>query len=102
ALTRALRTSNRAELERLLREAASQEAESGSLDSFRLTPYTRMAGRLQLDRVRTEVEGFKAMLQMLAEGGEDLQAVMRYLDERISDINHPLPQILQHTPRHPP
>ena len=31
-----------------------------------------MAGRLQLDRVRTEVERFKAMLQMLAEGGEDL------------------------------
>jgi uncharacterized protein with von Willebrand factor type A (vWA) domain len=98
-LTRALLTGNRGELERLLREAASQEAEAGSLDSFRLTPYTRMAGRLQLDRVRTEVEGFKAMLQMLAEGGEDLQTVMRYLDERMRDLNRLLREIIQQEQR---
>ena len=98
-LTRALLTGNRGELERLLREAASQEAEAGSLDSFRLTPYTRMAGRLQLDRVRTEVEGFKAMLQMLAEGGEDLQNVMRYLDERMRDLNRLLRELIQQEQR---
>ena len=98
-LTRALLTGNRGELERLLREAASQEAEAGSLDSFRLTPYTRMAGRLQLDRVRTEVEGFKAMLQMLAAGGEDLQNVMRYLDERMRDLNRLLREIIQQEQR---
>ena len=98
-LTRALLTSNRGELERLLREAASQEAEAGSLDSFRLTPYTRMAGRLQLDRVRTEVEGFKAMLQMLGEGGEDLPNVMRYLDERMRDLNRLLREIIQQEQR---
>ena len=98
-LTRALLTGNRGELERLLREAASQEAEAGSLDSFRLTPYTRMAGRLQLDRVRTEVEGFKAMLQMLAEGGEDLENVMRYLDERMRDLNRLLREIIQQEQR---
>jgi uncharacterized protein with von Willebrand factor type A (vWA) domain len=98
-LTRALLTGNRGELERLLREAASQEAEAGSLDSFRLTPYTRMAGRLQLDRVRTEVEGFKAMLQMLAEGGEYLQNVMRYLDERMRDLNRLLREIIQQEQR---
>ena len=98
-LTRALLTGNHGELERLLREAASQEAEAGSLDSFRLTPYTRMAGRLQLDRVRTEVEGFKAMLQMLAEGGEDLQNVMRYLDERMRDLNRLLRELIQQEQR---
>ena len=98
-LTRALLTGNRGELERLLREAASQEAEAASLDSFRLTPYTRMAGRLQLDRVRTEVEGFKAMLQMLAEGGENLQNVMRYLDERMRDLNRLLREIIQQEQR---
>ena len=53
-----------------------------------------MAGRLQLDRVRTEVEGFKAMLQMLAAGGEDLQNVMRYLDERMRDLNRLLRESL--------
>ena len=98
-LTRDLLTGNRGELERLLREAASQEAETGSLDSFRLTPYTRMAGRLQLDRVRTEVERFKAMLQMLAESGEDLQNVMRYLDERMRDLNRLLREIIQQEQR---
>ncbi len=98
-LTRALLTGNRGELERLLREAASQEAEAASLDSFRLTPYTRMAGRLQLDRVRTEVEGFKAMLQMLAEGGENLQNVMRYLDERMRDLNRLLREVIQQEQR---
>ncbi len=98
-LTRALLTGDRGELERLLREAASQEAEAGSLDSFRLTPYTRMAGRLQLDRVRIEVEGFKAMLQMLAEGGEDLHNVMRYLDERMRDLNRLLREIIQQEQR---
>ena len=98
-LTRALLTGNHSELERLLREAASQEAEAGSLDSFRLTPYTRMAGRLQLDRVRTEVEGFKAMLQMLAEVGEDLQNVMRYLDERMRDLNRLLRELIQQEQR---
>jgi uncharacterized protein len=98
-LTRALLTGNRGELERLLREAASQEAEAGSLDSFRLTPYTRMAGRLQLDRVHTEVERFKAMLQMLAESGEDLQNVMRYLDERMRDLNRLLREIIQQEQR---
>jgi uncharacterized protein with von Willebrand factor type A (vWA) domain len=98
-LTRALLSGNHGELERLLREAASQEAEAGSLDSFRLTPYTRMAGRLQLDRVRTEVEGFKAMLQMLAEGGEDLQNVMRYLDDRMRDLNRLLRELIQQEQR---
>jgi uncharacterized protein with von Willebrand factor type A (vWA) domain len=98
-LTRALLTANRGELERLLREAANQEAEAGSLDSFRLTPYTRMAGRLQLDRVRTEVERFKAMLQMLAESGEDLQDVIRYLDERMRDLNRLLREIIQQEQR---
>ena len=98
-LTRALLTANRGELERLLREAASQESEAGSPDSFRLTPYTRMAGRLQLDRVRTEVERFKAMLQMLAESGEDLQNVMRYLDERMRDLNRLLREIIQQEQR---
>lgn len=98
-LTRALLTANRGELERLLRDAASQESEAGSPDSFRLTPYTRMAGRLQLDQVRTEVERFKAMLQMLAESGEDLQNVMRYLDERMRDLNRLLREIIQQEQR---
>src|ERR1043166_4328704 len=71
-LTRALLTGDRGELERLLREAVSQEAQQTPAENFRLTPYTRMASRLRLDRVQSEIEGFKAMLQMLAGNGEDL------------------------------
>ena len=98
-LTRAALTGNRGELERLLREAANQEAGAGSPEGFRLTPYTRMAARLQLDRALSEIERFKALLQMLAGGGEDLRNVMRYLDERIRDLNKLLREIIQQEQR---
>jgi uncharacterized protein len=98
-LTRALLTGNRGELERLLREAASQEAAEGQPEGFRFTPYTRMAARLQLDRVQSEIERFKAMLQMLAENGEDLQNAMRYLDERLRDLNRLLREVIQQEQR---
>ena len=98
-LTRALLTGNRGELERLLRNAANQEWEAGSPDRFRLTPYTTIAGRLKMDRVQTEVERFKAMLQIFAESGEDLQNVMRYLDERMRDLTRLLREIIQQEQR---
>jgi uncharacterized protein len=98
-LTRALLTGNQGELERLLREAASQEAADGPQESFRFTPYTRMASRLQLDRVQSEIERFKAMLQMLAANGEDLQNAMRYLDERLRDLNRLLREVIQQEQR---
>lgn len=98
-LTRALLTAERGELERLLREAAHHEAEAGSLEGFRLTPYTRMASRLQLERVQGEVERFKTMLQMLPGRGEDLQNVMRYLDERMRDLSKLLRELIQQEQR---
>ncbi len=99
ALTRALLNNNRAELERQLREAMQQEMEQGTADNFRLTPYTRMTARLQLDRVQSEIERFKGMLQMLGENGEDLQNVLRYLDERMRDLNRLLREIIQQEQR---
>jgi uncharacterized protein with von Willebrand factor type A (vWA) domain len=98
-LTKALLNNNRGEIERLLREAMEREIESGTPDSFRFTPYTRMAARLQLDRVQSEIERFKGMLQMLGETGEDLQNVMRYLDERMRDLNRLLREIIQQEQR---
>jgi uncharacterized protein with von Willebrand factor type A (vWA) domain len=98
-LTKALLSHNRGELERLLREALEREMEDGTPDSFRFTPYTRMAARLQLDRTQSEIERFKAMLQMLGETGEDLQKVMRYLDERMRDLNRLLRAIIQQEQR---
>src|SRR6266496_1918827 len=98
-LSKALLGNNRGELERLLREAMQQEMENRTPDSFRFTPYTRMAARLQLDRTQSEIERFKAMLQMLGETGEDLQKVLRYLDERMRDLNRLLREIIQQEQR---
>jgi uncharacterized protein with von Willebrand factor type A (vWA) domain len=98
-LTRALLNNNRGELERLLRDAMQQEMEQGTSDSFRLTPYTRMTARLHIDRVQSEIERFKGMLQMLGANGEDLQNVMRYLDERMRDLNRLLREIIQQEQR---
>src|SRR6266576_4929747 len=99
ALTRALRNNARGALERLLRDATQQEMDQGTPDSFRLTPYTRMAARLQLDRVQSELERFKGMLQMLGENGEDLKTVLRYLGERMRDLNRLLREIIQQEQR---
>ena len=98
-LTRALLTGNQGDLERLLREAANQEAEEGPPQSFYFTPYTRMAARLGLDRVQREVERFKGMLQMLAQNGEDLGNALRYLDERLRDLNRLLREVIQQEQR---
>ena len=98
-LSKALLQNNRGEIERLLRDAMQQEAENGPPDSFRFTPYTRMAARLQLDRVQSEIERFRGMLQMLGESGEDLSNVLRYLDERMRDLNRLLREIISQEQR---
>lgn len=98
-LTKALLSGNQGDLERLLREAMEQEMQSGNPESLRYTPFTRMAGRLQMDRVQSEIERFKGMLQMLGQNGEDLQNVMRYLDERLRDMYKLLRELLQQEQR---
>lgn len=98
-LTKALLIANRAELERLFREAARQELDSGGLDGFRFTPYMRLGARLELERVQSEIERFKALLQMLGENGDDLKNIMRYLDERLRDLNRLLREAIQQEQR---
>lgn len=98
-LTKALLTANRAELERLFRDAARQELDSGGLDGFRFTPYMRLGARLELERVQSEIERFKALLQMLGENGDDLKNIMRYLDERLRDLNRLLREAIQQEQR---
>lgn len=98
-LTKALLSGNQGDLERLLREAMEQEMRSGNSESLRSTPFTRMSGRLQMDRVQSEIERFKGMLQMIGQNGEDLQNVMRYLDERMRDMYRLLRELLQQEQR---
>ena len=98
-LTKALLTANHAELERLFREAARQELDNGSLDGFRFTPYMRLGARLDLERVQNEIERFKGLLQLLGDNGDDLKNIMRYLDERLRDLNRLLREAIQQEQR---
>jgi hypothetical protein len=101
-LTKALLTGNRGELERLFREAARQELETGNLEGFRFTPYMRLGARLELEQVQKEIERFKGLLQRLVENGpkaEELQNLMRYLDERLRDLNRLLREVIQQEQR---
>jgi uncharacterized protein with von Willebrand factor type A (vWA) domain len=94
-LTRALLRGNKGELERLLRQAAAAEAERGSKQSFRFTPFTKIASNLELDKLQDEIERVKGHLQMLAQGGEDSEKVIRYLDQRLKDLYGMLREIIQ-------
>ena len=98
-LTKALLSANHAELERLFREAARQELDSGGLDGFRFTPYMRLGARLDLERVQNEIERFKGLLQLLGDNGDDLKNIMRYLDERLRDLNRLLREAIQQEQR---
>lgn len=98
-LTRALLRGDRGELERLLRQAVAGEAQEGPPEGFRFTPFTRMASRLELDKLQDEIEGLKLRLQMLAEHGEDAAAVIRYLDQRLKDLYRTLRELIQQEQR---
>lgn len=98
-LARALLGGDKGELERILREAASLEARQGTPESFRFTPFTRMASRLELDRLQDEIEALKGRLRMLGEHGEELQSVIRYLDQRLKDLYRMLREIIQQEQR---
>jgi uncharacterized protein with von Willebrand factor type A (vWA) domain len=101
-LARAVLTGDRGELERLLRQAARQELENGGLEGLRFTPYMRLGGRLELDRVQREFDRFRALLQMLDQSGQDsdeMRAIMRYLDERLRDLNRLLREVVQQEQR---
>jgi uncharacterized protein len=99
ALTRALLRGNKGEMERLLRQAAASEADQGSAESFRFTPFTKIASRLELDKLQDEIERLKARLKMLAQDGENLESVIRYLDQRLKDVYRMLREIIQQEQR---
>jgi len=99
ALTRALLSGDSADLERLLREAIAREKQQGSAESFRFTAFTRMAGRLQLDRLQQEIEGFKGMLRLLAQRGEEIQDVQGYVDQRLKDLYRMIRELIEQEQR---
>ncbi len=98
-LTRALLSGNKGELERLLRQAAASESDRSSTESFRFTPFTKIASRLELDKLQDEIERLKGRLKMLARGGENLESVIRYLDQRLKDVYRMLREIIQQEQR---
>jgi len=99
ALTRALLSGDSAELERLLREAISMENQQGAAEVFRFTAFTRMAGRLHMDRLQEEIMRFKGMLPLLAQGGEEIQAVQGYVDQRLKDLYRMIRELIEQEQR---
>lgn len=99
ALTRALLSGDAAELERQLREAVAMEREQGSTASFRFTPFTRMAARLQTDRLQDEIERFKGMLRLLGEGSPGVENFLRYLDQRLKDLYRMIREVIEQEQR---
>jgi uncharacterized protein len=99
ALTRALLRGNKGEMERLLRQAVASEADQGSSESFRFTPFTKIASRLELDKLQEEIERLKGRLKMLSQGGENLESVIRYLDQRLKDVYRMLREMIQQEQR---
>jgi uncharacterized protein with von Willebrand factor type A (vWA) domain len=86
-LTRALLSGDNAELERLLREAVALENQQRSAEGFRFTPFTRMAAGLGMNQLQEEIERFKEMLQLMAQGGkEEVENIFRYVDQRLTDL----------------
>jgi uncharacterized protein with von Willebrand factor type A (vWA) domain len=99
SLTRALLSGNKGELERLLRQAAAAEAERGFNQSFRFTPFTKIASNLELDKLQDEIERVKSHLQMLAQSGDNSELVSLYLDQRLKDLYGMLREIIQQEQR---
>jgi uncharacterized protein with von Willebrand factor type A (vWA) domain len=98
-LARALLSGDNAELERMLREAVAAELEQSSQESFRITPFTRLASRLQTDTLQEEIENLKTLLQLLGNGHEDRQNVIRYLEQRRKDLYRMLRELIQQEQR---
>lgn len=98
-LTRALLSGDVAKLERLLRDAVALVSQQGSPESFRFTAFTRMAVRLQTERLPDEIERFKGMLELLGKSGEDVQNLHRYVDQRLKDLNLMIREIIRQQQR---
>jgi uncharacterized protein with von Willebrand factor type A (vWA) domain len=98
-LARALLSGDNPELERLLREAVVNEAGQGSPESFRFIPFTRMAARLQTDRLQEEIDRFKARLHLLGSDSDEVQNTVRYLDQRLKDLYQMIREIIRQEQR---
>ncbi|HET8564116.1 MAG TPA: VWA domain-containing protein [Candidatus Binatia bacterium] len=98
-LTRALLAGDTAEIEKLLREAIDREWRAGAQGGFWFNPYTRMAGRLELDRVQNEVERFRDTVRLLVKNGEDVRNILAYLGERLKELNRVLRELIRQEQR---
>ena len=98
-LTQALLSGDSAELERLLREAIAMIKQQSSAEAFRFTAFTRMAGRLKLDRLQEEIERFKGMLRLLPRAGEEIQNFQGYVDQRLKDLYRMIRELIEQEQR---
>ena len=95
-LARALLVGDTGQIERLLRDAAIAMKLNQTENGIPITGYTRsIAGRLGLDRVERELEGFKGLLAQLGAEAETVERISRYVDERLKDLSRMIREVIR-------
>jgi len=94
-LTRALLAGDMGEVERLLREAAEEEANEsrGELRAFILSQ--GIAERLGLEGIRDEIENFKLMLLRMGADPQTVEKMSAYAEQRFRDLLQMARQLAQ-------
>jgi uncharacterized protein len=95
-LARALLSGDLGQMERLLRDAAAKEMLSGIERDLRMTPYSRITARLDLESVHAELERFRAALASHEGDADDRrERLFQYLDQRLKGLHRLLREMLR-------
>jgi len=95
-LARALLAGDAGQIERLLRDAALAMKLDRTENGIPITGYTQsIAGRLGLDGVQLELEGFKGLLLQLGAEAETVERISRYVDERLKDLARMIRELIR-------
>jgi uncharacterized protein with von Willebrand factor type A (vWA) domain len=95
-LARALLAGDTGQIERLLRDAALAMKLDQTENGIPITGYTqRISGRLGLDGVQLELEGFKGLLPQLGVETGTLERISWYVDERLKDLARMIRELIR-------
>ena len=94
-LAHALLSGDMGRLERLLREAATKERLGRNGDGIPIGLYSRLTAQLELDRLKQELESFKAMVMLLDADAETLERFTRYVDQRLKDLSQMIRELVK-------
>lgn len=94
-LARAILAGDLAKVEKLIREAASQENLREAGERAELSLYLRITAHLQLDRLEQELERFRALALEAVGDNEGRERMSRYIDRRLEDLSRMVRDVLR-------